>query len=84
MVKEFKYLGVSFTQNGRFVQHHIQISEKACKSMYLLRKRIFNLQLPVECQLKLFDQTMVPILLYGSEICGYESYFAIEKIHLEF
>ena len=38
----------------------------------------------MECQLKLFDQTSVPILLYGSEICGYESYFAIEKIHLDF
>ena len=33
----------------------------------------------MECQLKLFDKTVVPILLYGSEICDYESYFAIEK-----
>ena len=56
----------------------------ACKVMYLLRKRIINLHLRVECQLKLFDQTIVPILLYGSEICGYESYFAIEKVHLGF
>ena len=65
-VKEFKYLGVLFTQNGRFVQNIKKISELACKAMYLLRKRIVNLQLPVDCQLKLFDQTIVPILLYGS------------------
>ena len=83
-VKEFKYLGVLFTQNGRFVQNIKKICELACKSMYLLRKRIVNLQLPVDCQLKLFDQTIVPILLYGSEVCGFENLHVIEKIHLDF
>ena len=84
IVKEFKYLGVLFTQNGRFVQNIKKISELACKAMYLLRKRIVNLQLPVDCQLKLFDQTIVPILLYGSEVCGFENLHVIEKIHLDF
>lgn len=84
VVKEFKYLGVLFTQNGRFVKHYKHISEVAVKAMYLLRKRIVNLHLPVDCQLKLFDQTIVPILLYGSEICGYENYCTVEKIHLDF
>ena len=83
-VKEFKYLGVLFTQNGRFVQNIKKISELACKAMYLLRKRIVNLQLPVDCQLKLFDQTIVPILLYGSEVCGFKNLHVIEKIHLDF
>ena len=43
-----------------------------------------NLHLPVDFQLKLFDQTIVPILLYGSEVCGFESLHVIEKIHLFF
>ena len=52
--------------------------------MYLLRKRIINLHLPVDCQLKLFDQTITPILLYGSEITGFENLYALEKVHLGF
>ena len=52
--------------------------------MYLLRKRIVNLHLPIDCQLKLFDQTIVPILLYGSEVISFEKMHLIEKIHLDF
>lgn len=59
IVREFKYLGTLFTQNGRFVQYFRYLSEVACKAMFLLRKRIVNLSLPVDCQLKLFDQTIL-------------------------
>ena len=52
--------------------------------MQLLRKRIVNLHLPVDCQLKLFDQTIVPILLYGSETFGFENLQPLEKMHLDF
>ena len=55
------------------------MSEIACKAMYLLRKRIVNLHLPIDCQLKLFDQTIVPILLYGSEVISFEKMHLIEK-----
>ena len=84
IIKEFKYLGVLFTKNGRFVQHIKYLSSLAKKSMQLLRKRIVNLRLPVDCQLKLFDQTIVPILLYGSETFGFENLQPLEKIHLDF
>ena len=83
-IKEFKYLDVLFTKNGRFVQHIKYLSALAKKSMQLLRKRIVNLHLPVDCQLKLFDQTIVPILLYGSETFGFENLQPLEKIHLDF
>ena len=39
-VIEFKYLGVLFTQNGRFVKYIKHLSEIAGKAMYLLRKRV--------------------------------------------
>ena len=79
IAKEFKYLGVLFTKNGRFVQHIKNVSKLANKSMHLLRKRIVNLHLPVDCQMKLFDQTIVPILLYGSEVTGFEILQPLEK-----
>ena len=84
IVKEFKYLGVVFTQNGRFNRNIKQISDLAGKAMHLLRKRTINLNLPIDCQLKLFDQTVVPILLYGSEIFGHENLYQLERIHLDF
>ena len=84
IVKEFKYLGVLFSKNGRFAQHTKNVSNIACKAMYLLRKRIVNLYLPVDCQLKLFNQTIVPILLYGTEVSGFENLQPLEKIQLDF
>ena len=38
---------------------------QAKKAMHLLYKRIRNLNIPLDLQIKLFDQTIVPILLYG-------------------
>ena len=51
--------------------------------MYLLRK-IVNLHLPVDCKLELFDQIIVSILLYGSEITDFENIRLLEKVHLDF
>ena len=84
IVKEFKYLGGLSTSNGRFVQHYKALSSIAYKTMSLLRKRIVNLNLPAVCQLKRFDQTILPILLYGSEICSFEKLQLVEKVHLDF
>ena len=43
-----------------------------------------NLHLSIDCRPKLFDQTVVPILLYGCEVYGFENIYSIEKIHLDF
>ena len=32
----------------------------------------YVLDLPLECQLDLFDKVVVPVLLYGSEVWGFE------------
>jgi len=52
--------------------------------MYLLYKGIYNLHLPIDLQLKLFDHTISPILSNGSELWSYENTDIIEKVHLEF
>ena len=54
--------------------YHAFIAEQAKKAMYLLFMRINNLNLPLDLQLKLFDQTVMPILCYASEIFGFENY----------
>ena len=47
-------------------------------------KNNFFVHIPVNIQLKLFDSLVEPILLYGSEIWGYENLQIIEKVHLQF
>ena len=49
------------------------------------RKAFFrNLDLSIACQLKLFDNLVVPILTYGCEIWGFGDLSGIEKVHTDF
>ena len=41
--------------------------------MYALYKKIKNISIPVDLQLKLFDSLVAPVLLYASEIWGFEN-----------
>lgn len=37
--------------------------------------------MPIECQLELFDNIVLPILLNGSEIWGFENTNILERVH---
>ena len=58
--------------------------DQAQKALYALYRKIYNLAIPVDLQLKLFDSLVTPILLYSSEIWGFGCISNIEKIHLQF
>ena len=80
----YKYLGVLLSSNGSFLNARKAIYEKANKAMHLLYKRIYNLNLPLDLQLQLFDSTILPIITYGSEIWGYENLDMFERIQNQF
>ena len=40
--------------------------------------------LPVDIQLQLFDSMVSPILLYGSEVSGFEKSDVLESLYLQF
>lgn len=84
IVKEFKYLGILFFSSGSFLCARKSIASQAKKAMHLLYTRIFNLDLPIDLQIKLFDQTIVPILTYNCEVWGIENLDLIERVHTEF
>ena len=46
--------------------------------------KINILEMPIDCQLKIFDQLVQPILLYSSEVWGYENIVCLERLHLNF
>ena len=52
------------------------------KTVFALRKKILLLNLSIDCQLKLFDKTIIPILTYAWEMWGFEKLHMIEKVGL--
>lgn len=84
VVDSYKYLGVILSKSGSFLNARKHIAEQARKAMHLLFMRANNLELPLDLQVKLFDNTVLPILTYGSEVWGYETIDLIERIHTEF
>jgi hypothetical protein len=71
IVSEFIYLGTMFQRTGSFKKNKINLAEKASKAMcdILSKGRVHNLFVSV---LDLFDKIIIPMLIYGSEIWGYE------------
>ena len=84
LVDQYKYLGTLFNKSGSFIHAKKYASEQARKAMYLLFMRANNLDLPIDLQLKLFDNTVLPILTYSSEIYGYSNIEIIERVQTEF
>ena len=52
--------------------------------MHGVFRKIRQLNPPIDCQLDLYDKIVIPVLLHGCEICGYENQELIERIHLKF
>ena len=84
IVDEFQYLGILFSRKGNFHKNKAKLVQQARKAMFSLLHKSRKLYLPVDILLQLFDATVVPILLYGSEVWGYENNNVIESLHLEF
>ena len=81
---EFKYLGVVFSKSRSFykaIKHNIDHAKKA---MHRLYKRIRNLHIPLDLQIELFNHTILPILLYGSEIWGFQNTKLLENVQNQF
>lgn len=84
VVNEFKYLGVIFHKNRKFASMKKHVVEQAKKALFSLYQKTRNLDLTTECQLKLFDHTILPILTYGSEIWCFGDLTMVEKVHTDF
>ena len=73
-----------FNYNGNFGKARAKLVNQARRSLFSTYKRIRNQPIPIDLQLKLFDSIVEPILLYGSEVWGFENTIDIEWIHLQF
>ena len=85
IVNCFKYLGVTFNQNGSFKDCIEDLKKQATRSMYALIAKSRRHGLPVDIQLELFDMLVAPILLYGSEVWGFDkAAIECEKLHRKY
>ena len=84
VVSEYTYLGVKLRYNGSF-NHEIQHrQQQASRTMFSLLRKARKHNMPVDVQLHRFDSTIVPILLYGSEIWGTYNCESIERVQRKF
>ncbi|XP_071136947.1 uncharacterized protein [Mytilus edulis] len=74
IVDSYTYLGLLLNYNGSFVCAKKKLVEQSQKALFAVYTKIRNLHLPIDLQLKLFDYLVEPILLYGSEIWGFEKH----------
>jgi hypothetical protein len=69
-VQNYKYLGVEFCASGSMSLAKTNIHDRARKALFKLKSCIRDSAIPPSLALKLFDQLIKPICLYGSEIWG--------------
>ena len=69
--------------NENFCTARKKITEQAHKALFAVYRKNRNITIHVDLQLKLFDSLVSPILLYASEVWGFENKESIEKVHLQ-
>lgn len=84
VVDDYIYLGTTFNFNGNFSKAMQKQTDLAQKAMYSLLTKARRLLLPIDLQIELFEQTVLPILLYGSEIWGHLNIQCIEIFYRKF
>ena len=58
--------------------------EKSNRATYNLLRKCRNNHLCIDCTLDMYEKSIMPIMLYGSEIWGFENPDCLELNHLKF
>ena len=58
--------------NGNITNAKNRLIVQSQKALYSVYYKIRNIKIPIDLQLKIFDALVAPILLYGSEVLGFE------------
>lgn len=85
VVPLYKYLGVIFTSSLSWSKAVYTLAMQARKGIAMLRKYSKACGgLPVKVAFKLFDQSILPIMLYGAEVWGHEYFKVLEDVQIQF
>ena len=84
IVTNVQYLGIKFSCKGSFNDVKAHLVRQARKAIFIVLRKARKLNLPIDMQLELFDTMVVPILLYGAEVWGFENCNIIGNFHMQF
>ena len=83
-VDEFIYLGICFTKKG-LTNKTVACRETASKkAMFSFLNRCKQNHIPIDVQLEVFNRTVVPCMMYGGEVWGYNNIECLEIIQRKF
>jgi hypothetical protein len=80
--EDISYLGITLNDNGSFIKTKNKLVQQAQRALYSVYRKVRNLCIPVDLQLKLIDSIVLPILTYSCEVWGFENCAEIEQVHL--
>ena len=85
VVSRYKYLGIFFSAKLKWSLAKQTLATRAQKAILCLKRIQYKCGfLPVNVAIELFDKQILPILLYGSEIWGYEFSPVIENVQTSY
>ena len=84
VVDSYVYLGTTISYNGKFSEAIEKQCNQAHRALFGLKSRKEKYNLPIDIVLDLFDKMILPILLYGCEIWGFENLESIEIFYRKF
>ena len=73
VVDDYVYLGTTFNFNGKFNKAMARQVLRGKKATFSLVDKVKRLNLPIDMFVELFEKVSIPVLLYGSEVLGYEN-----------
>jgi len=83
VVNSYKYLGLHFTTKLSLTKAVSELAVKAKIRTSQVLRCLFRLgDVPRHVFFKIFDAQIMPVLLYGAEVWGYQQFGDLEKVHL--
>ena len=67
-VNKYNYLGVMLQSSLSFTETKLALYKKALKASFKISKLTCNVELDIKLKLKMFEQMVQPICLYGAEV----------------
>ena len=84
VVEQYVYMRILFNYNGSFKKAIDKQITQARKAMFAVIETVKVLHLPADIVCELFNDCVVPVLLYGSEIWEFENLRDVEIFHRGF
>ena len=81
VVSDYIYLGDKMNYNNNFAKALKKQLDQSRKTQFSMLAKARNLDLPIDIQCKLFEAVVIPTLLYGCEVWGFQNIDMLELFY---